>query len=77
MFPCPPDQHISELGKLAVLLVLHLNEAPLGLTAEHLLAAHRDLAVTADHRKWNVLLGGAVQRLSEKCVVYHCCEVLA
>ncbi len=52
----PPDQHVSELGKLAVFLVLHLNEAPLGLTAEHLLTAHRHLTIAADYCKRNVLL---------------------
>ena len=32
------DEHVSELGELAVFAVLDLNEAPLGLSAEQLLS---------------------------------------
>ena len=45
------DQHVPELGKLAVLLVLYLHKAPLGLSSQHTLASHRHLLVAADHGK--------------------------
>ena len=40
-----------------MLLVLHLDEAPLGLAAQQLPAPDRHLTVAANHRKRDVLLG--------------------
>ena len=51
-----PDQHVSEVGKLAVLLVLNLNEPPLGLAPHRLLPPHHHRMVATNHRKWNELL---------------------
>ena len=51
-----PDEHIPEVGKLAVPLVLNFNEPPLGLTAKRLLSSHHHCVVTANHRKRNKLL---------------------
>ena len=59
---CSPNQHVPELGELAVLLILHLYEAPLGLTAVHLLPTDGHLPVAADHGKRDELLDFGVGR---------------
>ena len=52
------DEHVPQLRELAVLAVLHLDEAPLGLSAKQLLSPDCYLTITAYHCKWNELLEG-------------------
>ena len=51
-----PDEHVPEVGKLAVLLVLHLHQSPLGLAAQYLLATNAVDVVTSNHSKGDQVL---------------------
>ena len=50
------NEHVSNLSKLAVFLILHFNKAPLGLSAKDPLATNAHLLVTANDSKRYELL---------------------
>ena len=53
-----PYEHVPELSKLTVTLVLHFNKAPLCLTTKNLLTANGHFTITTNHSKGDVLLRG-------------------
>ncbi len=55
---CAPDQHVPELDKVAVVLVLHLDHAPGVETPADTLAVHFQESIASDHSKRHSILEG-------------------
>ena len=58
----PPDQHISQVTEVTMLLVLHFNQSPFGLSSENLLPIHSVRAVATKHSKWDQALNERSQQ---------------
>lgn len=50
------SQEVPQIHKLAVVLILHINDAPSILTATNLLTIDNDCFLTADDSEWNDIL---------------------